>query len=87
MKSGLKVKRKRKKGENQEKKLQFLFFQHFYAVGTNFTNEKALFYAKFFEHCTVLMTITQKFLFSSNTDKNDLDKSFQLVKHFSVIPL
>jgi hypothetical protein len=50
MKSGFKVKRRRKKRvKSREKNFNFFLFMHFYLGGKNFINKKGLFYAKFFE--------------------------------------
>ena len=50
MKSGFKVKRRRKKKvKSREKNFKFILFMHFYLGGRNFINKKGLFYAKFFE--------------------------------------
>ena len=50
MKSGFKVKRRRKKRvKSREKNFNFFLFMHFYWGGKFFINKKGLFYARFFE--------------------------------------
>jgi hypothetical protein len=49
MKSGFKVKRRRKKRVKSRQKNFNFFFMRFYLGGRNVINKKGLFYAKFFE--------------------------------------
>jgi hypothetical protein len=50
MKSGFKVKRRRKKRvKSRRKNFIFFLFMHFYLGGRNVINKKGLFDAKFFE--------------------------------------